>query len=386
MKNKLLIIFLVAISALPPLSTDMYLPSLPQVVRDLNATDAEANFTLIAFFIAFAASTLLWGPLSDKYGRKPILIVGSIFYFAGSFFCGLSNSVDTMMLARVVQGIGGGSGMAVASAVVKDTYSGRKQEGMLAIIQSMTMVCPVVAPLIGSFIILFTDWRGVFHCQTVLGALLVVGAFVFKETIREKSKVGVFQTIGKLGSLVKHPEFSVMLVLFSLTSIPIMAFVSSSSFVFQDFFRLSPFLYSVCFAASSLGSIAGPFLYMKSVKRFSRRAIVTTCFAALAAVGVLAFVAGEASPVLFTALLFLLGMCCSATRPAGSFLMLNFREQDAGAASALIGSVGFFAGSIGMAIVTVSPRYVLTIGIISVSVSIVCGVLWHIVSKKHNVG
>jgi len=386
MKQKFLVVFLIAISAFPPLSTDMYLPSLPAVVAEFGATDAQANFTLIAFFIAFGVSTLVWGPLSDKYGRRPVLLIGLVLYFAGSLLCALSGSIGAMSGARVLQGIGGGSGMAVASAVVKDVFKGRRQEGILAVIQSMIMVCPVIAPLIGSAIIRFTDWRGVFFGQTLLGAAVLIGAFLYKETLRAKNDVGILHAMGRLGSLMRHGRFAAMIVLFSISSVCIMAYVSASSFIYQDGFGLGHFAYSLFFGLGAAGSIAGPALYMAINGRLRRFTIVTFCFAAVFVVGVLTYMIGEISPWHFAILMFLLGITNGAIRPPGSYLILNFHKDDTGSASALMSSGGFFMGSLGMALVTLSPRYVLVIGVCAAAVGIAGLLLWLTVSRRHEVG
>ncbi|MDR3224978.1 MAG: MFS transporter [Clostridiales Family XIII bacterium] len=386
MKEKLLVVFLIAISAFPPLSTDMYLPSLPAVVAEFGATDAQANFTLIAFFIAFGASTLVWGSLSDKYGRRPVLIVGLVLYFAGSLLCALSGSIGAMSGARVLQGIGGGSGMAVASAIVKDVFKGRQQESILAVIQSLIMICPIIAPLIGSAIIGFVDWRGVFYAQTLLGVAVLIGALLYKETIHEKSGVGILRAMGRLGSLMRHGRFATMIVLFSIPSICIMAYVSASSFIYQDGFGLGHFAYSLFFGLGAAGAIVGPALYMAINGKLRRRTIVTFCFAAMLALGVLAYAIGELSPWHFGILMFLLSMTSSATRPPGSYLTLNFHDGDAGSASALMSSGSFFMGSLGMALVTLSPRYVLVIGVCAAAVGLTGLLLWRAVSRRYEVG
>jgi DHA1 family bicyclomycin/chloramphenicol resistance-like MFS transporter len=364
----------------------MYLPSLPNVAYEFGVTDADANTTLIAFFIAFGLSTLIWGPLSDKYGRKPILIIGFSLYFAGSLLCALSGSVVAMSASRILQGVGSGGGMAVSSAIVRDVFSGRKQEGILAAIQSMVMIGPVIGPVIGSFIIELSGWRGVFFVQTVIGAAIVVGSIIFRETIRGKNDIGISGALARLALLMRHGRFAVMVVLFALPGICLMAYISASTYIYQDYFVLSNYQYSLFFGICSAGAIAGPAIYMAASARLSRFSVVLFCFAALAAVGVIAFAVGEWSPVYFAAPMFALSMLASMTRPAGAFLILNYHERDSGSASALMSAATSFTGSIGMAIVTIHPRYILVIGAIALAVGAASVITWIALSRRYDVG
>ncbi|MDR1042977.1 MAG: MFS transporter [Clostridiales Family XIII bacterium] len=386
MKEKLLVIFIIAISAIPPLTTDMYLPSLPNVATEFGVSDSDANITLIAFFIAFGLSTLVWGTLSDKYGRRPMLIIGFILYFAGSLLCAVSGSVVAMSASRILQGVGSGSGMAVSGAIVRDKFSGRKQEGILAAIQSMVMIGPVVGPVLGSFIIEFSGWRGVFFLQTIIGAIIIVASVIFKETIKNKNEVGIKGALARLALLMSHGRFAVMVVLFALPGACIMAYVSASTYIYQDHFALSNYQYSMFFGICSAAAITGPAIYMAASARWSRFSVVLFCFAALAAVGVVAFTVGEWSPFSFAAPMFALSLLASMTRPAGAFLILNYHERDSGSASALMNSAASFTGSIGMAVVTVHPRYILVIGAVAFTVGVASVVTWLALSRRYDVG
>lgn len=386
MKEKLLVVFIIAISAIPPLTTDMYLPSLPRVASDFGVTDADANITLIAFFVAFGVFTLVWGPLSDKYGRKPILVVGAILYFAGSLMCAFSGSIVAMSAARILQGVGGGAGMAVSSAIVRDVFSGRKQEGILAIIQSMIMIGPIIGPVIGSFLIDMGGWRGVFFVQTVIGAAIIVGALIFRETITDRNDIGVRGAFARLALLMRHGRFAVMVVLFAIPSVCLMAYISASTYIYQDFFALSNYEYSMFFGICSAAAIAGPAIYMAASARWSRFSVVLLCFAAITAVGVVTFAIGEWSPLCFAAPMFALSLLASMTRPAGAYLILNYHERDTGSASALMGAVASFMGSAGMALATIHPRYILAIGAISLAVGIAGVITWVALSRRYDVG
>ena len=168
-KKRLLLAFLIMLSTIPILSIDMYLPALPMMVEQFHSTVGLVNLTLVLFFIFFSASTLMWGTLSDKYGRKTILLITTAGYVTASFLCALSTDVYQLIIFRVFQGISGGSAMAVSMAVIKDVFDGKERERALVYTSSLVIIAPIVAPIIGAAVLKITSWRGVFIVLTGFG-------------------------------------------------------------------------------------------------------------------------------------------------------------------------------------------------------------------------
>jgi DHA1 family bicyclomycin/chloramphenicol resistance-like MFS transporter len=222
--------------------------------------------------------------------------------------------------------------------------------------------------------------------QAVIGLAVLIGSFLFRETIQRKNNIGVVGALMRLATLLRHSRFTVMVVLFSLPGICLMAYVSASTYIYQEQFGLDNYQYGILFGVCSAGAMAGPFIYMATSARLSRLRVILFSFAAIAAVGVVTFAVGESSIIHFAVLMFALGLMCSMTRPAGAFLVLNYHEGDSGSSSALMGALSSFMGSLGMAIVTVHPRYVLVIGVVSVAVGVVCTSVWLALSRKYDVG
>ena len=150
--DKGFIIFIAFLSAFIPLSTDIYLPALPKMVESFNTSASLVNLTLIFFFIFYAAGTLFWGPLSDKYGRKRVLLIGLTIYSIASVLCIFSSNVYQLILFRILQSIGCGAATAVSTAIVKDVYTGRRRVTIIALVQSMGMLSPIISPVIGAII------------------------------------------------------------------------------------------------------------------------------------------------------------------------------------------------------------------------------------------
>ncbi|MFA6373100.1 MAG: MFS transporter, partial [Methanothrix sp.] len=148
------------LSAFVPLSTDLYLPALPGMAKFFGVSTDLANLTLILFFVFFAAGTLFWGPQSDKYGRRPILLISLSIYSLAGFLCAGSVDIYHLILFRVLQALGGSGAFAVATAIIKDVYDSKNREVILAMVQSMVLISPMAAPVLGALLLRITSWRG----------------------------------------------------------------------------------------------------------------------------------------------------------------------------------------------------------------------------------
>lgn len=381
--DKGLIVFLVLLSAFGPLSTDLYLPALPTMTTYFNVPEYMTNLTLILFFIFFSIGILIWGPLSDKYGRRPILLVGLIIYTIASILCAASFSIYQLIFFRIFQAIGGGSASAVATAIVKDVYRGKKQESTLAIVQSMVMIIPAVAPVVGALLLTFTSWRGVFVIQGVLCLLIFGGSVIFQETIKTRGNGNILQTIGRLGVVLKNPRFSSLLIIFSMTGISMMAFISGSSYIYQNVFGLSSQTYSYFFAFNALGMLLGPLIYIKLSAYFRRFSIINIVFLVILFSGIGIVLFGNISPLIFALVLLPSTIAVSCARPPGVYLMLDQQVEDAGSASSLMGSFGTVMGSVGIIIVSFNmDNLVLTVGFLNILLALLAGGLWLLVSRR----
>ncbi len=376
MGNTGFIIFLALLSAFVPLSTDLYLPALPTMTRFFNVSEIIMNLTLILFFIFYSVATIIWGPLSDKFGRRPILLIGLILYTVASVLCGLAGSAFQIISFRVLQAIGGGVATTVATAVIKDVYRGRKQETTLAIVQSMVVISPALAPVLGSLLLTFISWRGIFYTQALLGMTVVFGSLIFKETHTDlettTSLLGVF---GRLAVLMKNPAFSAMLVNFSAVSIISLSYISSSSYIFQVHFGLSSQMFSYFFAFNALGMLLGPLVYIRLSKFIDRMVILYASFILCVVGGLLIIAFGLNNPYWFALMELPATLASSASRPPATYLILKQQENDNGSASSLYSAGGTIMGSVGMVIVSLANQWpVLIIAWIDIIIGVLCTV------------
>ena len=256
--NRWLVAYLAFLSAFAPLSTDMYLPALPHMTQALQTTDALSSLSISCFLLLFGASMLFWGPLSDKYGRKPVLYAGALLYVVSSLFLALAQSIWPLLFWRAVQAIGSGGISAMALAIVKDVLRGRAMEKVITWIQTITILAPMLAPVIGGALLAVTDWRGIFACLLLCGLLAGAGTLLLRETMHDPVQGNAFRTLGRLLVVLRHRGFRCLLLLFSATSMPFMAYLALSSYIFQGLFGLSPQAYSLFFAFNAGMSMLGP--------------------------------------------------------------------------------------------------------------------------------
>lgn len=376
MGNVGFIIFLALLSAFVPLSTDLYLPALPTMTKFFGVSEIIMNLTLILFFVFYSIATLVWGPLSDRYGRRPILLIGLTGYMFAGILCGLATSAFEIILFRVLQAIGGGVATTIATAVIKDVYTGRKQETTLAIVQSMVVISPALAPVIGSLLLTFISWRGIFFTQAFLGLIVVIGAVIFQETHdTSKETTSVGRSLSRLGVLMTNPAFSALLINFSAVSIVSLSFISSSSYIFQEHFGLSSRDFSYFFAFNALGMLLGPLLYIRLSKYIDRMVILYACFLLGIVGGVLVLSLGLHNPYLFAITELPATLASSASRPPATYLILKQQENDNGSAASLYSAGGTIMGSIGMVVVSYANHWpVLIIAVIDITVNILCAV------------
>ena len=348
--NKWLIGYLTFISAFAPLSTDMYLPALPHMVTSLATDYAKASLSVSGFLLIFALSMLIWGPLSDKYGRRPVLLGGSLVYVFASVAIALASSIVPLLCWRALQALGSGAVSAMALAIVKDMLRGQALEQVVAWMQTVMVLAPILAPVLGSWILLAVDWRGIFWMLAFCGLLSFLGALGFRETClpAHRNRGSVFSALGRLFVVLGHPEFRWPLLLFSAMNMPFMAYLAVSSYVFQTLFGLSPQHYSLFFAGNAAMGMLGPLAHMRFFRHWQRRLTIAVHLGLSGVCGILLCLFGGAGPVVFAALYAPITFCGSALRPPGTVLMMESVQGDNGAVTSLINAGGLLCGSLSM--------------------------------------
>lgn len=371
------------LSAFIPLSTDLYLPALPHMAENFHVAASLVNLTLTLFFIFYAVATLFWGPLSDKYGRRPILLTGLILYISASAFCALSTNVYQLISFRVLQAVASGAVSTVASAVVKDVYVGRKREAALALVFSMVMIAPIVAPVFGAFVLSVTSWRGVFWVLSIAGILALAGAIALEETVKNRNSGSILQSVSRLGVVLKNFGFASLLITFSLRAIPLMAFISSSSFIYINQFGLSAKMFSYFFAGNAVVTVFGPLLYMKLSSRFKSTTIISVCYMVMCLSGLFVLTFGNLSPWWFAISLLPSTLAGGVINPPSANLMFDQQKEDTGSVSSLMSCAVFVLGSVGMVLISLSwTNRIIVLGALNLILGLLSLILWQFICKS----
>ena len=345
-----LIVLIAVMNMFVPLSIDLYLPALPTIGIEFAATPLMVNLTLVSFFLFFAVGILLFGPVSDKYGRRKILLLGIVLYTLASGLCAFAGSIYSLIAYRIVQALGAGGMVAVSMAVVKDAFYGTTKNRVLALVQAMAVIAPMVAPVIGAFLLQFVSWRGTFVVLIAAGAVNLAASFFFEETLpeSERYKGSFWSTFGRLAVVGKNVGFTGVLTVFSLLAAPYMAYVAVSSYVYVQYFGLSEQVYSYFFAANSFFAVVGPFLYMKLIGIVSPRQFTYGCFIFTVVAAAALLTVGSISPWWFLIAFLPVTIMESAARPFSTAILLDQQKTDIGSASSLINAVNTVFGSLGM--------------------------------------
>jgi DHA1 family bicyclomycin/chloramphenicol resistance-like MFS transporter len=368
LSDLMMMLLVASLASFPPLSTDLYLPALPSMSEQLNCSVALVNLSLVVFFIFVSTSSIIWGPLSDKYGRKRILLIGVPLYVVSSIFCVLSQSVFQLIAARIFQAIGGGAAMAVNLAIVKDVFPGKKRERTLAFVTVLNGTIPVIAPLIGAQIIRFTSWRGTFAALAIIGMLVWVFILFFKETNKELSEVSTLKTTLRLLVVLKNPHFTRLVSVFSVISIPLLAYIGASSFIFIKRFGVSNEAFGLYFGAISVLFIVGGPIYLFLQKFFKPLNIITVCYM---------LTIGQMGPLLFAISIAFGYLSTSISRPPSSSLLLEQQDRDTGSASSLIQASFVLSGSMGMLFISYDwSNRIMVLGMMNLVLSLGGLLLW----------
>ncbi|MEU9110566.1 multidrug effflux MFS transporter [Streptomyces sp. NPDC048483] len=351
------------LTAVPPLSMDMYLPALPQVTAALHSPAATVQLTLTTCLAGMALGQMIVGPMSDKWGRRRPLLAGMVIYVLATALCVIASSAELLIAFRLLQGLAGAAGIVIARAVVRDLYDGVAMARFFSTLMLISGVAPVVAPLIGSQILQVTDWRGVFVVLTVVGVLLTLLVWrTLHETLppARRHSGGLVEALRTMRDLLADRVFSGYLLVGAFGFAALFAYISASPFVVQEIYGASPQVFSLLFGLNSIGLVlVGQINGKVLVGRVGLDKVLGTGLAliAVAAAGLLLMssgVFGTVGLVPVAAGLFVLMASMGLVMPSTNTLALLRTPHAAGSASALLGTSTFLLGSIASPLVGIA--------------------------------
>jgi len=336
---------LAALSAVGPLTTDMYLPSLPDIARQLHASTAQAQFTISSYLIGFAIGQILYGPISDRHGRKPVLLAAIALYCVASLVCMFATSIEMLIVARAFQAVGGSGGIVLARAIVRDLYSGARAGRELSVIASVMALAPVAAPIVGGILQTAFGWQSVFLTLVVAGlAGMAIIWSVLPETLgtRAEEPVSVASMARSYRVVARDPAYLAYLAIASASFAGLFSWISGAAFVLQGLYGLTPFDFGLAFAIGSVGYMTGAALSARLVQRLNLDHVLgigagTCAIGGLAMLAAVALGLNSAFSLVLPMAVFLAGL--GMVLPQSIAGAMTPFPQRAGAASSLFGFV-----------------------------------------------
>jgi MFS transporter, DHA1 family, multidrug resistance protein len=334
---------LALLTAVGPMSVDLYLPSLPELGRVFGATVPQVQLTLSGYLLCFAIGQIVFGPISDHVGRKPVLLAALSLYVAICLSCMFATSIEMLIALRCLQALGVAGAPVLARAIVRDLYHGVRAGRELARMGSITALAPVVAPLLGGILQSTFGWRASFLAMAALGlcAILLV-IRLLPETMKQRPQepISLASIVRGYGIFLRHRTFRIYLAIVATSYGGLFAWISGSSFVLQDLYGLSPLLFGLVFAAATLGYGLGTLLAARLVGRIGIDRTIVCGGIALAAGGLamaaaIALAATSPAALALPMALYLCGLGLAMPQSMAGALT-PFPER-AGAASSLLG-------------------------------------------------
>lgn len=333
------------LTALGPLSIDLYLPALPAIGAEFTVDTAAVELSLSAFFAGFAIGQLVAGPIVDRLGRVGPLQVALTIYVLASLGCALAPSNDLLIACRFLQALGGATAVVVPRAIVRDLRSGAAAVHMLSRLMLVMGVAPIVAPLLGGWVLHAFGWRAIFVLLAGFGALaLVASTLALRSRAAPPGPQGPLRMAAQIAALAREPDFRTYALCGAFTSAGMFAYISGSSFVFIEVHHVDPRHYGWFFGANALGLIAASQLNRLLVGRFSSEQVLrgATGLATAAALTVLAVVWTDTGGLWGVAgALFVFVSTLGVVAPNATAMALERHGERAGLASAVLGSLQF---------------------------------------------
>lgn len=359
-KQLWLTVFLGLMTAMAPLATDMYLPALPTVQVDMGISASLTQMTLTMTMLGMALGQIFAGPISDRYGRKWPLAAGMVVFTMSTVGCFLAEDIVMFLFFRFISGFAGASGIVIAKAIARDVCEGPELTKFFAMLMMVNGLAPIIAPVIGGQILLFTTWRGVFAVLTVVGLVQLIATLVYQETLPADQRLqGLKDSFAKFPLLLKNRYFLGHCLVQCFVFGAFFSYLAGSSFIFQNIFQVSPQMFSLIFGGIGAGLMLAGILPARlagrvpDVKLLNWSLIMPFVGSILLFGG---FYAGAGMGIILV-LLFLTIVPLSVMGAASFSLALSRQGKNAGSASALIGFFSMILGGCMMPLVGIAGEH-----------------------------
>ncbi len=349
-----LLVFLLlgALSVISPFAIDMYLPAVIQMARDFNSTPAVTSLSVSSYFIGFAFGQVIYGPFLDRYGRKKPLAVGLTLFILTSIGCTLSSNIRTLIVLRLIQALGGCVAQTAAVVMVRDFFPAKESAKMFSLLFLMIGISPLLAPTLGSFIMIAFGWKSIFIILAVMAALILTLVMVWlPEGHRPDGNIRleIAPIAANFLAIARHPQFAMHAFAGAFSFAGLFTYVAGSPIIFMGNFHVSARAYGLIFAILTMGFIGGNQVNVWLLRYFESRVIFAAALRLQAVIGAAFLVGAWAGWYDFYAILvlfFLFLSCVGLTYPNAAALALEPFAKNAGSASALLGFIQMGIGAV----------------------------------------
>lgn len=347
---------LIAVTALGPLALNIFIPAMPGMTDVFGVDYGTIQLTLTLYLVGLAVAQLFMGPLSDRFGRRPVLLGGIGLFLAGSLAAALAQSIEALIVARVVQAVGGCAGIVLGRAIVRDTHSREESASMIGYITMVMVVAPMLAPLIGGYLDSWFGWRATFFAVLGIGAVvLALACILLHETHHHRTLgEGPLAMLRGFGLLLRDPAFAGYSVNVAFTSAVFFAFLAGAPYIMVELLQRPSSEYGLYFMMNAFSYMAGNFASGRLATRVGPdRMILTGSALAIAGVGLLTALALTVPlvPLIIFAPVMLVGIANGLSLPSATASAISLRPELAGTASGLVGFLQMMIGSLATLVV-----------------------------------
>lgn len=340
-----------ALTAIGPFSVDMYLPAFPNIADALQVSQGEVERTLAAYLIGLALAQIFYGPLADRYGRKPPLLAGLALYMAASLGCALAGGIQALTFWRVVQAIGGAAGAVIPRAVIRDHYEAQDAARAMSMLLLIMGLAPILAPLIGGQLLGITGWRGMFWLMLLIGVALMAAAMLTMRESLPPERVTPLRwrtILHNYRSLLGHRRFMAHSLAGGFGTAGMFSYVVGSPRLFIELYGVTPQHYGFLFGANAAGLILGSQISARLLRSHAPLQLQRRALACMACVGLAAIalsLTGLITLPLVMACLIAYMVCQGFVGPNSAALALSEQGNRLGSASAMMGTLQLSCGA-----------------------------------------
>ena len=376
-------LLLALLAAFPPLSTDMYLPAIPLLQKSWHQPLAMINLTLVGFFVSYCFFLLIYGPISDRFGRRKPLLAGIGIFIIASLLCAGSGNVISLIVLRILQAAGAAAASALALAISKDVYNGFERERILAYIGVIMALAPMLAPVIGGWAMTWFSWHWIFVIQAAIGMIAWAGVFRMPETLKSFSATGALQTAGIYLQLLRNRRYIGLSLMMSLVVLPHFAFIAGSADIYITRLGLSEQVFGYFFALNAAAIMAGSFACTRLLKPLGARGVLTAGFAGILAGGLAMATGLLPGPWGLALPMAVISFSFGLSRPPSNNFVLEQVDRHAGAASSLLIFIYFMLGAFSMWLISLDwTDKIRTIGILGTASGGIILSIWLLLPKS----